>query len=475
MPEPLGHVALHNGRAAEHCHASGHPPGSGNRSGHNRAVERLAWHAVAMISRRQFLALSAFTGVAAACSSNSSSSPTTAAPTAPSTAAPTTAAPTTTVAPTTTLSLADQASAYTAPGPQPVGVTTLTLSKGNKVEVWYPAVAGTTGTVSYDVRDFTPPAIKAILTADIPASYTFAGGRDAAAADGTFPVVLFSHGYTGIRLQSSFLTSHLASWGMIVAAPDHPSRDLPNVLGGTAKGGQPDSVDDLLKTLDLVFAENDSATSLLKGHVDTKNVAALGHSAGGGTIVGASSDPRIAGYLSMASGLALAGGGSAAPASTVPGQTTTTSPEPTTTVAPVKPPEKPSFFMAGAVDQVASVEKLTRPSFEQAPTPTRLWVIDQVGHNGFDDFCTFGNGQGIIGVAEASGLGPLLEAQPMLRKLGSDGCLPPAIAVDKTFPIIRHAVTAWMRNLFGIDAEPIGLDKAVAGSYNVPVEIAERL
>jgi len=423
---------------------------------------------VAMISRRQFLALSALTGVAAACSSNSSSSPTTAAPTAPSTAAPTTAAPTTTVAPTTTLSVADQASAYTAAGPHPVGVTTLTLSKGNKVEVWYPAVAGTTGTVSYDVHDFVPPAINNILTADVPATYTFDGARDARAADGMFPVVLYSHGASGFRVISSFLTSHLASWGMIVAAPDHPSRDLMDFLGGTAKGGMPDSVDDLLKTLDLVFADNDSATSVLKGHVDTKHVAALGHSAGGGTIVGASNDPRIAGYVSMSSGLALAGGGGAPPSSPVPGQTTTT-------VAPVKPPEKPSFFIAGALDQVASVDTLTRPSFEQAPTPTRLWVIDKVGHAGFTDLCTFGNGKGLIGVAEASGLGPLLDAQPMLRKLGSDGCEPPAIAVDETFPIIRHAVTAWMRNLFGIDPEAIGLDKAVAGSYTVPVEIAERL
>ena len=36
-----------------------------------------------------------------------------------------------------------------------------------------------------------------------------------------------------------------------------------------------------------------------------------------------------------------------------------------------------------------------------------LWKIDGVGHNGFDDFCTFGNGTGIIGVAQASALGPV--------------------------------------------------------------------
>jgi hypothetical protein len=61
-------------------------------------------------------------------------------------------------------SSADAAKAYEDPGPFPVGVTTLVLPAGNKVEVWYRAVAGTTGTVSYGARDFTPDGIKALLT-----------------------------------------------------------------------------------------------------------------------------------------------------------------------------------------------------------------------------------------------------------------------------------------------------------------------
>ncbi|MFM8266846.1 MAG: hypothetical protein ACKOA2_02380 [Ilumatobacteraceae bacterium] len=145
-------------------------------------------------------------------------------------------AATTTVAPTTTVDPATLAAAYADPGPHPVGVTTLQLTDGPQVEVWYPAVDGTTGVASYDVRDFLPDAIRALLTVDIVAGTEYPGSRDVAVADGRFPVVLFSHGFTGIRMQSTFLTSHLASWGMIVVAPDHPSRDLRNVLGGTASG-----------------------------------------------------------------------------------------------------------------------------------------------------------------------------------------------------------------------------------------------
>ena len=51
-------------------------------------------------------------------------------------------------------------------------------------------------------------------------------------ATGRYPLVVFSHGYAGFRDQSTFLTAFLASWGFVVAAPDHYSRDLTEVLGG---------------------------------------------------------------------------------------------------------------------------------------------------------------------------------------------------------------------------------------------------
>ena len=138
---------------------------------------------------------------------------------------------------------------------------------------------------------------------------------------------------------------------------------------------------------------------------------------------------------------------------------------------PPELPTKPSFFMAGTTDAIVPADTRTRPAFDAAPAPSLLWILEGVGHNGFDDFCTFGNGKGIIGVAEASGLGGLLESQPALRALGEDGCIPPSVPVADTFPIINHAVTSWLRSLFGIDAEPVGLGPSVADAYAVPVEI----
>jgi dienelactone hydrolase len=43
--------------------------------------------------------------------------------------------------------------------------------------------------------------------------------------------VAFSHGNSGLRRQSTFLTTHLASWGMVVTAPDHTGNTLFDVIG----------------------------------------------------------------------------------------------------------------------------------------------------------------------------------------------------------------------------------------------------
>ena len=396
-----------------------------------------------MLSRR-FAAPVAALLVLAACSDAEQSTNSTA-------AAPTDNSP-------TTIDIAEQALAYSEYGDFPVGVTTLQLAKGPKVEIWYPAAAGTSGTETYDMRDFVGEGIRAILTGDAPSTYSYPAGRDALLADGSFPVVLFSHGVAGMRLQSSFLTSNLASWGMIVVSVDHPSRALENFLTGTATGDGGDSVDDMLRGLELITTLGADATSRFNGHVDAEKVAAVGHSAGGGTVLAAAADRRIDGYVSLASGVFRGG-----PA--VEGATTTTT---------VPLPGKPSFFIGGSVDALASFATLTQPAFEAAPSPSLLWEIEGAGHNAFDDFCTFGNGTGIIGVAEASGLGALLDSIPQLRSLGEDGCVPPAIPVDITFPIINHAVTAWVRNLFGIDTEAVGLGDDVAGAYDTPVTITSK-
>ncbi len=424
------------------------------------------------MQRRLFLGIAMTITLAGACSGGSDSTPaaaTTLAPAvretspateAPATAVPATAASTTTAAPTTTIDLAVLASAYAEPGPYPVGVTNFkALTNNGFVEIWYPAAAATTGTVSYDVRDYTPDAIKALLTADVPATFSIAAARDVPAADGPFPLAIYSHGFSGINVGSSFLTAHLASWGIIVAAPEHPARDLAAATGGTLNNDPQVSIDDVLGAIKAMqIASEDDATNLFGGRVDTEHVVLIGHSAGGGTVLGAAAQSTdVDAYVSLASGA-------------FGRRDDTTS----TTAAPPAMPDIPSLFVAGALDAVVPWETVTKVAYEAAPSPSRLWVIDGVGHNGFDDFCTFGDGTGIIGIAEASGLGAFLDAQPTFRTLGEDGCKPPNVPVTEAWPIIRHVVTAFVLEQSGATDATAALAVSLADFYTPAVVAAEK-
>ncbi len=117
-------------------------------------------------------------------------------------------------------------------GPMTVGVRTLTFTREDvvdvvnaeggdlprydreiTVEVFYPAAEGTEpgGTYTATLRDGVTQA-------------TLSGraARDAAPAEGRFPLVLISHGYPGNRFLMAHLGENLASKGYVAASIDHP-------------------------------------------------------------------------------------------------------------------------------------------------------------------------------------------------------------------------------------------------------------
>jgi predicted dienelactone hydrolase len=353
----------------------------------------------------------------------------------------TTSIPQMTTAPTST-SVDEQSSSTTTSvppvldlsirGPHPVGVTTRELPDGSLVEIWYPAATGSGGTDEYDLRDFTPDFLAPLLVTVTTATFSYEAGRNIPVEDddNPFPLVVFSHGFGGMRMQSTFLTTHLASHGIIVIAPDHSSRDLRNVLGGTASGDQNEAVSQLRDAIELAGILND-AEPTFKNRIDMSRVALLGHSAGGASVQGAASDPRVSGYIAMGAGGPPEG---------------------------FEIPQVPGFFLAGSTDGVVSPTERTRPAHLAAATPSWYLEIAQTGHNAFDDFCLVGGGTGIVGVAEEAGLGAILQAQPTLRALGEDGCLPPAAPVELAHPLITHAVTAWLKWIFGASSDLSGLD-----------------
>jgi len=373
--------------------------------------------------------------IASACSSGgvsreaSSTTITTVAPstTPPAATSPTTTAPppTTTAAPTTIPPVT--AADLTADGPWEVGVTTRTLPTGNLVEIYYPSTDAAAGrSEDYHVSNFLPVAMAALIPPDTPDNFTVNAARDApGSTDGPFPVVLFSHGFSGFRLQSTTILRHLASWGMVVASPDHPERDVAHIIGNPtdATPAQP-AVDDLRSSLQLL--SDVVGDPVLDNIADTSRVALGGHSAGGFTILEMADDPGIAGYVSYASG-----------AGDAPDM-----------------PAVPSLFFSGGNDTVLE-PSLTGAAFASAPSPSTMWTIGAAGHLAFSDLCMIGGDANMIDLADAAGIGALIPDD--LRHLATDGCEPPNRPVSEVFPAILQASTGFYRWVFGIDDKPIGL------------------
>ena len=97
------------------------------------------------------------------------------------------------------------------------------------------------------------------------------------------PVVLFSHGFAGTRLQSRFLCTHLASHGYVVAAPDHAGNTFLDLNLFKVTQSSIDRPQDLRVALDKLAEEAASPASSLYGRLDGRRAAAVGHSFGGYT------------------------------------------------------------------------------------------------------------------------------------------------------------------------------------------------
>lgn len=314
-------------------------------------------------------------------------------------------------------------------GPYGVGSVDLDLD-GRRVAVWYPAEEGAgteepTGT--FDITSLLSPDLQAQVPADMRVQYPVAAAPGAAPdpAEGPYPLVLFSHGFAGFPEQSVDLTTHLASWGYVVAAPDHVERSLGGLLGTAAQGVTPSTDPEVLSaTADLVALTADDTTSPLSGLVDLERVAVMGHSAGAGAAYRtAATDPRIDALAAYSLGTGGDEGLGEAP--TVP-----------------------ALVMAGTADETIPVEA-TREAFATLAEPRNLVEVEGAGHLVFSDLCLIGADQGgLVGIVESIGL-PIPEN---LLQLASDGCGDAYPPVTEAFPAIDAVTVAFLGGTFGDDA-----------------------
>jgi len=325
----------------------------------------------------------------------------------------------------------DQLAEWSDRGPHGVGSVQLDLA-GRRTVVWYPAEEGA-GTEepleTFDITGLLSPELQAEVPADMRVQHPIAARPGAEpATGGPFPVVLFSHGFAGFPEQSASLTTHLASWGYVVAATDHVERSLSGLLGTGAQGVEAAEDDEVLSDLlDLVALQADDPTSPLAGLVDLEHVAATGHSAGAAaSYTVAATDDRIDAFVAYS----LRG------------------PE------EVDVPTVPGLVMLGELD--ATIEPdITQAAYDAMATPRYLLSVADAGHLVFSDVCLIGRDQGgLVGIVESIGL----DIPADLLSLASDGCQDDLPPVDDAFGAIDAVSVAFLRAyLDGDDAAAASL------------------
>lgn len=145
-----------------------------------------------------------------------------------------------------------------------------------RIKAWYPAknASDAEEEVTYDIslkptdwQSLEPSVVYGHAILDAPIDD----------AGGSYPLVVFSHGYSLNPEWYADLVEHYASRGFVVLAPEHVESDW--LLAGAASFDRPR---DVARTLDLAEALTATGGSFA-GSIDTSRVALVGHSYGGYT------------------------------------------------------------------------------------------------------------------------------------------------------------------------------------------------
>jgi len=153
------------------------------------------------------------------------------------------------------------------------------VSRGESLDlqVWYPVSAGVEQPFNYEVF----AATEGMVVEEGPG-----------ACDTPRPVVMFSHGNSGINYQTYTLSEHLARHGYVVAAPNHVRNtafDMEDDLRRAMTLWRPG---DISESFDYLVSLSDDPESPLFGCVDpAAGYAMIGHSFGGWTTLAVSGAP----------------------------------------------------------------------------------------------------------------------------------------------------------------------------------------
>lgn len=177
------------------------------------------------------------------------------------------------------------AARYGVPGPHAVGMQIRVIDGESPltVRVWYPALTpeGGAKTVRYPFKVKMGPPVGTVTIAFSEGEAVADAGFHHNAA--SYPLVILSPGFSIGAQAYGWLAEHLASYGFVVAAPDHVEHLDPETQLWRAAVTRPQ---DVRAVLGYVAVESAPGGSL-EGLADSQRVAVIGHSYGGYTALAA--------------------------------------------------------------------------------------------------------------------------------------------------------------------------------------------
>lgn len=311
------------------------------------------------------------------------------------------------------------------------------------IEVWYPAAEGATGetTIPTYLRD-GKTEIELVGSAH----------RDAAPAEGTYPLVLISHGWPGNRFLMSHLGENLASKGYVVASIDHNEStyrtfQVSDSYFATFGSTLVNRSYDQLFVLDQIAGMAQEEGSFLNGLVDASSTGLIGYSMGGyGALItagGGVSEDAVKLPFGAAHGLLEVHRAGSDTHEALPDPRIKT----IVTFGPwgrnwnmwdaegLSGVRVPALLIAGSMDEVSGYENGVRKIWEETTGVDRaLLTFDSAGHNA-----------GAPMPVPAEALAPGVS--------GSDHYLDAVWDTTRMNNISQHFITAWMDMHLKEDAE----------------------
>ena len=197
------------------------------------------------------------------------------------------------------------------PGPNGVGFSTITITDVARhrpltVYVWFPiddpgAAPPTVYEVARGATFLSPTAVTAAPTS--------------ISGKGPFPLVVISHGSDASGLYYAGYAEMMASYGYVVAAPNHTGNSSLDPEGVATSRPQSllDRPRDLTAIITEMLSTSNKQTATLAANIDPNKIAVIGHSRGGLTafevaagysndLGGYQADPRVKAIVGLAPG-----------------------------------------------------------------------------------------------------------------------------------------------------------------------------